>query len=117
MNGIPDTCDLASGAADTNGNSIPDECEGTFFLRGDANADGAIDISDPILVIVALFGGDVPTCLAAADANADDMVDLGDAIALLNLVFAGGAPPPAPYPVCGPDPDTLLGCDSYASCP
>ena len=43
------------------------------FVRGDANVDGTVDISDPVFTLVFLFSGAVPgiPCQDAADANGD----------------------------------------------
>lgn len=90
----------------------------TRFVRGDANADGGIDISDAIRILTFLFaGGTAPECLDSADVNDADGVDITDPIYLLNWRFLGGAPPPAPYPGCGEDttPDALT-CGSYPRC-
>jgi PKD repeat protein len=84
------------------------------FRRGDANADGKVDISDAIAILGYLFGGgDGPACLDAADANDDGKVDISDAIYLLAHLFLGGPAPPAPGPIaCGGDPtdDNLPEC-------
>ena len=85
---------------------------GAQFVRGDANGDGGIDISDPTHTLRHLFiGGPRPTCADAADANDDGGVTLTDAIYSLNYSFRGGNAPPAPFPGCGTD-DTAddLGC-------
>lgn len=59
--------------------------------RGDANGSGGIDISDPIHILVFLFGGGPsPSCPAAADANASGNVDIADAAFLLDVLFSSG---------------------------
>jgi hypothetical protein len=66
------------------------------FRRGDANADGGLNISDPITALRFLFGGGEIPCPDAADGNDDGMVNVADAIVLLSHLFAGGADvPPA----------------------
>jgi hypothetical protein len=84
------------------------------FLRGDANADGDINITDGIFVLNYLFlGGAEPPCLEAADSNDDDEHNITDGIFVLNYLFLGGSVPPAPGPEqCGPDPsaDGGMGC-------
>jgi hypothetical protein len=89
------------------------------FKRADGNADGSVDISDPVQVLGYLFlGGAEPTCLDAADANDDNAVDISDASAILGYLFLGGPPPPAPGPfACGPDPTAggLAEC-AYRAC-
>lgn len=93
------------------------------FHRGDATADGALDISDGILVLYHLFtGGPDPPCLEAANADDSPDVDITDAIYILNYLFLGGPAPPAPGPPglpCGPDPlgsPSDLGCAAYPGC-
>ena len=89
---------------------------GPEFVRGDSNADGLVDLSDPIATLNFLFiGGSVP-CDAAADSNGDDAIDLSDTIYLLGYLFGAGAPPPAPHPNCGAA-SGALGCESFAPCP
>ena len=88
------------------------------FIRGDCNADGAIDIADPIHDLAHQFTGGPARCLDAHDVNDDGAVDLGDPIAALAHLFTGGPPPPAPFPSCGvdPTPDTVT-CAHGPSCP
>ena len=75
------------------------------FVRGEANGDQGVDISDAITILQYLFGvsNELP-CLDAGDANDDGAIDLGDAIGTLNLVFGGGpAQLPPPFGQCGTD--------------
>jgi hypothetical protein len=83
------------------------------FVRGDANMDGARDISDPISALDFLFqGGELP-CPDAADANDDGELDLSDAIAMLQDVFLGIGPLPEPSSEPGQDPtEDDLSCDN-----
>jgi len=77
------------------------------FLRGDANVDGAVDISDASYTLEYLFlGTSTLGCLAAANANGDGDIDISDPIGILEYLFIGGPAPVAPYPKCGPG--TLL---------
>ncbi len=63
-------------------------------IRGDANGDGLIDLTDAICLLNYLFKGDSPPVpLAAGDANCDGTVDLADVVYLLNYLFKGGPPP------------------------
>jgi len=85
------------------------------FRRGDANGDGAMDLSDPIGVLGFQFlGGAAPLCFDAADV--DDVgatLDLTDGIYSLQYQFLGGPAPPAPGPgVCGEDPTA----DAFPPC-
>lgn len=83
----------------------------TEFVRGDCNGDLAVNISDPVTLLAYLFNGGPLGCAKAGDGNDDGQVNLGDAVYLLSAIFSGGAPPPAPYPACGPDPTTdVLTC-------
>jgi hypothetical protein len=75
-----------------------------FFIRGDSNADGRVDISDPVSMLGYLFRGGVPLrCYEAADANDDGKVDVSDPVYTLNYLFLGDDPPPAPFPESGKD--------------
>ena len=89
------------------------------FVRGDANADDSINITDGIFVLNYLFlGGDDPPCEDAADANDDGGLNITDGIFILNFLFLGGATPPPPQEACGPDPGTdELGCGAFPPCP
>jgi membrane-associated phospholipid phosphatase len=74
------------------------------FIRGDANASGDINISDPIWILNSLFsGGPLSPCFDAADVNDDDRVNITDALYGIAHQFLGGAAPPAPFPFCGTD--------------
>lgn len=111
-NGIPDNCDIASGAPDLDGDGLPDECAAEF-VRGDTNNDNSVDVADVINALGYLFGGASNlTCEDAADCNDDGALDVADPISLLNGLFSGGPPPNAPYPDCGidltPDPIPCL---------
>ena len=82
----------------------------TLFLRGDANEDGMVDVSDAITELAYLFrGGSGAECLDVMDANDDGEADVSDAIFVLRYLFSSGAPPPAPFPAPGIDqtPDEL----------
>ena len=87
------------------------------IIRGDANTDGQLDVSDPVETILYLFDGDPVFCLLALDSNDDEMVDLGDIIFSLNNLFSTGADPAAPYPFCGTDPTPgSLPCLGFGLC-
>src|SRR5262245_45447720 len=90
------------------------------FIRGDADASGAVDLTDAFRVLGYLFLGDPPAfeCFDAADADESGAVDISDGIAILTSLFVSGAPLPAPYPLCGYDPTDPdgLDCGSFAAC-
>ena len=63
----------------------------TTFV-GDANLDGALDISDPIAILAHLFlGGDLQ-CLPAADADSSGSLEITDPILILSALFLGDPP-------------------------
>ena len=74
------------------------------FIRGDANGDGVVDISDPTTILNHLFEGQCSCTNGACDSNDDGNVDITDAIYLLTFLFSGGPPPPPPFPLAGKDP-------------
>jgi len=77
--------------------------QSTQFIRGDANMDGAVDISDPIKILLYQFSGLSLSCLDAADANDDGRIDVSDAQYLTNHLFKAGPAPKPPYPEKGQD--------------
>ena len=87
------------------------------FSRGDANADGARNVTDAVFLLNYLFGGGtVPPCLKSADTNDSGSIDLSDAVFLLNFLFKGGTPPPAPFDERGWDPTPdHLSCEMFPS--
>jgi len=84
------------------------------FRRGEANGDGAIDISDAVATLGWLFlGSSEPWCLDAADSDDSGSIDLSDAVYTLQYLFLAGDPPVHPGPfLCGGDetPDELGTC-------
>jgi subtilisin-like proprotein convertase family protein len=118
-NDIPDSCDIASGSAtDADGDGVPDLCDGSHFLRAECNGDGTISIADPVFLLDYLFsGGTAPGCSDGCDGNDDGGIDLSDVVFSLDYLFSGGAPPPPPWPQCGPDPsDDSLNCATAPDC-
>jgi hypothetical protein len=88
------------------------------FLRGDANRDRSVDISDAVCILRYLFTGGAcgaPSCLAPLDVDASGELELTDAIRLLHFLFLAGRPPAAPFPAPGTDPTPGgLGCEAGA---
>ena len=89
------------------------------FVRGDANQDYQVDEADAYFIMDYLLGGGPsPECMDSADADDSGTVDISDATFILNYKFLGTAPPPPPFPDCGPDPtEDSLRCDKYDLCP
>lgn len=87
--------------------SMPD-----FFVRGDADSNGELELTDAIFHLDALFrGGPASSCADAADANDDGLLDLSDSVYSLWFLFIGGPAPPPPFPEPGTDPtEDELGC-------
>ena len=85
-----------------------------YFVRGDANSDGSVQVGDPVRTLNFLFGGaPEPPCQDAADTNDDGLLNTSDAIFTLSALFAGGNAVPRPgLDACGPDPtpDELPEC-------
>jgi hypothetical protein len=110
---------LVGGASDANSNGIPDECEGARFVRGNADAEGTIGLSDAVWTLTSLFqNGQEAPCEDAVDANDDGKIDITDALTVLLHLFQSGPPPPQPFPDCGSDTtgDTF-GCARFDACP
>ena len=102
------------------------ESSGQWFVRGDANADGRIDVADAVFTFSHLFLGTAPPpCDDAADTDDDGILNIADGIYGLEYLFMGGPLPPAPSPSsayyvpddCGPDPtDDNLTCNAFPPC-
>lgn len=89
------------------------------FVRGDVNADGDVDVSDPISLLFHLFAGSpAPGCSSAADFDDNAALDLADVVGFLRYLFSSEAPPAPPFPECGSDPTPTggPGCDVHAPC-
>jgi len=85
------------------------------FVRGDSNADGKLNVADPIYTLNYLFrDGPAITCMAAADANGADGVDMSDPMFTVYYLWLQGPPPVAPFPDCGARPSDE--CDSFSPC-
>ena len=90
-------------------------------MRGDANSDGSINLTDGVVPLLYLFsGGAEPACLDATDTNDTGTVEITDAIIIFSWLFSGGAAPAEPSPLrpgysaenCSEDPtDDGIGCD------
>ena len=80
------------------------------FLRGDMDGSGAVNISDAVELLRALFVEAMDSgCPDAADVDDDGALNMSDAVFLLQHLFFGGPRPPAPFPEVGldPSPDAL----------
>ncbi|MCZ6794731.1 MAG: thrombospondin type 3 repeat-containing protein [Planctomycetota bacterium] len=74
---------------------------GPRFVRGDADANGSINLTDGIVILNFLFlGAGAPGCLDAADTDDDGGVrpTLTDAVIVFSWLFSGGTAPRAPTP-------------------
>ena len=88
------------------------------FTRGDADADGNLNISDAVVILRVLFGGSSQPvdCDDALDTNDDGSVEINDAISLLSYLFRSGPPFPSPFLASGSDSTAdTLGCSEYGT--
>lgn len=86
------------------------ELGSAFFVRGDPDGDGVIDVGNAVQTLLICFGElPIGSCVDAHDADDDGLLTIGDAIYLLMYLFNGGNAPLAPFPSAGPDttPDGL----------
>jgi len=98
----------------------PRDFHAVDFLRGDANADGQVDVSDAVRTLIALFVEPLGLpCDDAADVDDSGALEVTDAVALLGYLFRGQAPPAPPRDRCGEDPtgEDPLACAEYGACP
>ena len=98
---LPNGCDSADVTA------LPP----TTFLRGDANSDSSVDVSDAVTILLYLFAGRTLNCEDAADFNDGGSINIADAVLLMNALFTNIQ---AQSPVCGSD-ETAddLSCNTY----
>ncbi len=69
-----------------------------LYRCGDADASGAVTISDAVFLINYIFaGGPGPVMVSAGDADCSALINISDAVYLINYIFAGG---PAPCAAC-----------------
>jgi len=94
----------------------------TIILRGDANSDSAVNLSDASYIAsYYASGGPAPECANQADANHDGSINLADASYITNWYVLGGPAPPYPGPFgtgkgCVSSPYPVIGCD-VIDCP
>ena len=84
-----------------------------FFIRGDADGTGILNLTDAVVTLNYLFGGDADVaCEDGADVTDDGSINVTDPIFTLNYLFRAGQPPPPPFPEAGldPSPDELETC-------
>lgn len=93
------------------------------FVRGDANGDGVVDVSDISTIGSSLdqirpsfVAGDktlVSHCYEAADVDANGVLTIDDATYLISFLFGGGVAPSAPFPAPSSVSSYRLGCTQY----
>ncbi len=83
--------------------SLLDPAPAAAPVSGDANGDGAADISDAVYLQNMLFrGGPEVRCSLVADVIGDGILNLADSMLLLSAVLPGDSKlPPLPAGVCG----------------
>ncbi len=80
------------------------------FMRGDANQDGFISISDALTINNSIFvGGARPKCLDSGDVDDNGKIDIEDTILLISHAFLDAPRFPEPYLVEGADPSPKEG--------
>jgi len=101
---IPDDEGEVLGAADAAAFFDLPEVHDAPFIRGDANDDRAVDLSDAVSILGFLFqGGSAPYCGDASDANDSGVTDISDAVLILLTLFQGEGSMAGPYPQKGFD--------------
>jgi len=69
-----------------------------FYVCGDADASGGVDIDDVVCLISYIFnGGPEPAPYESGDADGSGAVDIDDVVYLINYIFNGGPEPICPY--------------------
>jgi hypothetical protein len=68
---------------------------------GDVNLDYELNLTDPVVLLNALFLDEEILCPEAGDFNEDAQVNVSDAVAILNHLFLGGRRPAPREVLCG----------------
>lgn len=71
---------------DSNGNCVITFADGNYFLTGDANGDGHVDVGDVMAIINYMAEQPNGVTLERADVNGDGSVDVGDVMAVINIM-------------------------------
>ena len=72
-----------------------------LYIRGDANRDFDVNISDVILILRYLFVFEKTLCHSPMDSNNDGRINIIDASRLVEFLFRGGIMPQRPFPLLG----------------
>jgi len=84
------------------------------YTRGDANADGNVNVTDAVYMLTNLFPLPNFPCNRAADVNLDSTLNTADVVYFLDNLFPQPTFPPPDS--CGINPADILSCDSFPSC-
>ena len=89
-----------------------------LFIRGDANGDGSVTVSDAVAILLHLFASPRVSCLDIADVDDGGTINIADPVYLLFHLFRNGPAPPRPFSEPGLDPTVdELGCQGAPRCP
>ena len=89
---------------------------GQAFIRGDANADGTVNVSDVVYITKHLTPPMYFPCEDAADADDNGILNVSDAVFALNHIAPAPSFPP-PNVTCGFDPtEDSLECEAFPPC-
>jgi len=76
------------------GEVIPFSYNAPWYMRGDANGDWVVSVTDVVYLINYLFiGGPGPEVWQTGDANCDETINVSDVVYLINYLFINGPPP------------------------
>jgi hypothetical protein len=98
------TCQTATGKGTGNLHGVNHGFWQSWYVTGDADGSGGIDIDDVVYLITYIFSaGPPPMPLAAGDADCSGGVDIDDAVYLITYIFSGGHAPGDPDGDGSPD--------------
>ncbi|MGB7061720.1 MAG: FG-GAP-like repeat-containing protein, partial [Candidatus Zixiibacteriota bacterium] len=86
--------DLAVANYNSDNVSILKNLTGPYFIRGDANGDGIINVGDIVYLVSYLYkSGPAPSPVEVGDCNCDGIVNVGDVVYLVSYLYKNGPPP------------------------
>ncbi len=91
------TGQIATGSGSSENYGINHGFWQVWYITGDADGSGEIDIDDVVHLIAYVFsGGPPPEPLLAGDADCSGDVDIDDVVYLISYIFSGGNAPGDP---------------------
>jgi hypothetical protein len=94
---------------EVHGQAVTVERPTSTFSRADVDCNGAINVADPMNLLLHMFQGQSLCCQEAGDFNMDGLLNIADVLSTLSFLFLGARPPAQPFPNCATVPESSSG--------